>query len=83
VKEYKHNQNIRNFVKYSLIYFIVMMTFLLLTWPGVWRWDEFEMFAKYRNMTVNPWFGPVISYLYIFSMMLFPFPSGVTIVQKY
>lgn len=82
IKEYKTNENMRRWLKYSVIYFIIMMIFLLLTWPGVWRCDELNIFKFSRSLSIDYWQGFLISKIYILFLMLLPFPSGIIIIQN-
>lgn len=82
VKEYKKNENIRIFIRYSLIYFAIMMIFLLFTWPGIWRFDEFNIFRLAIVMRSLIWNGVLMDQFYIFSLMLLPFPAGIIIIQN-
>lgn len=82
INEYKKNQNIQRLIKYSSIYFVIMMVFLLLTWPGIWRCDEFMILKQAITLTDNYWQGFLISKIYIFFLMLLPFPSGIIIIQN-
>lgn len=80
--EYKSNENIRKWLKYSFLYFIIMMIFLLLTWPGIWRCDELGMCQSARSLYINYWQGFIIIKIYIIFLMLLPFPSGILIIQN-
>lgn len=71
----------RSFVKYTLIYFGINMCMLLLTWPGIWRMDEFGILNSAVLLFPVFWQSYLTSIFYIFSMMLLPFPAGVIIVQ--
>lgn len=82
IKEYKNNENIRKWLKYSFIYFAIMMFFLLLTWPGIWRCDELSIFQSARVLHIDYWQGFSISKFYILSLMLLPFPTGIIIIQN-
>lgn len=72
----------KSFVRYSLIYFCIMFCLLLLTWPGIWRMDEFGVLFEAQNIFPVFWQNYLTSVFYIFSLMLFPFPAGVIIVQN-
>lgn len=74
-KEYKTRQ-----FKYFLIYFSIMMFFLLLTWPGIWRNDDIETLLIIQELTIHSWHHLFTSIIYILSLMIIPIPSGVIII---
>lgn len=69
------------FLKYFCIYFGIMLIFLILTWPGNWRRDEFVIlhFAKTLNMFY--WQHWLTSLFYMFCLFIFPFPVSIVIIQ--
>ncbi|MRG85062.1 hypothetical protein [Salinibacillus xinjiangensis] len=78
----KRDRNTILFIKYSLIYFAIMLFFLLLTWPGVWRWDEFFVLEKATRLVVNPWQHSLTSILFMTALQIFPFPAGILLFQN-
>lgn len=71
----------RRFVRNSLIYFGINLFVLLLVWPGIWRMDEFGILNSAVSLIPVFWQNYLTSIFYVFSLMLFPFPAGVVIVQ--
>lgn len=71
----------RRFLKYTLIYFALNMVLLILTWPGIWRMDEFGILNSATLLLPVFWQNYLTSLFYVFSLMLIPVPSGVIIVQ--
>ena len=71
----------RRFVKYTLIYFALNMALLFLTWPGIWRMDEFGILNSATLLLPVFWQNYLTSLFYVFSLMLIPVPSGIIIVQ--
>lgn len=71
----------RRFVKYTLIYFVINMALLFLTWPGIWRMDEFGILNSATLLLPVFWQNYLTSLFYVFSLMLIPVPSGIIIVQ--
>lgn len=69
------------FVRYCLIYFAGNMILLFLTWPGIWRMDEFGILNSAGLLLPVFWQNYLTSLFYVFSLMLIPVPSGVIIVQ--
>lgn len=78
VREYRSgNKAVRKAVKLSGIYFLVMLVFLLLTWPGIWRVDEFGILRTAKNLHLHFWQGYLTSVYYILCLMMIPFPASV------
>lgn len=78
VREYlSGNKAVRRIVRLSGIYFLVMAVFLLLTWPGIWRIDEFSILRTARDLHIHYWQGYLTSVYYILCLMLLPFPVSV------
>ena len=71
----------KRFVRYALIYFGVNMALLCLTWPGIWRMDEFGILNSAVLLLPVFWQNYLTSLFYVFSLMLIPVPSGVIVVQ--
>lgn len=72
----------RSFVKFTCIYFVLMCTLLLLTWPGIWRMDEFGILFEAGNVFPQFWQHYLTSVFYIMALMLLPVPSGVILLQN-
>lgn len=75
------NNETRSFIKYFLIYWITMIVFLIITWPGVWRWDEFAILENIVNLDLNAWQHYITSLFYIFGFMFIPCPVGLVFTQ--
>lgn len=73
----------RVFLKSFLLYFSIMLIFLFLTWPGVWRFDEFQILSAARFLDFFYWQHWLTSLFYMFSISIFPFPAGIVIVQLF
>ncbi|MCH5279958.1 MAG: glycosyltransferase [Lachnospiraceae bacterium] len=71
----------RRFVRYTLLYFALHCVLLTLTWPGIWRMDEFGILNSAVLLLPVFWQNYLTSLFYVFSLMLFPVPSGVILVQ--
>lgn len=75
------NEKTVDMLKIFLIYFGINITLLILTWPGIWRWDEFRILGLTSIGMLEFWQHYLTSILYMLSFMLIPIPSGVIIVQ--
>lgn len=71
----------KRFVRYTLIYFGANMVLLCLTWPGIWRMDEFGILNSAVLLLPVFWQNYLTSLFYVFSLMLIPVPAGVIVVQ--
>lgn len=75
------DEHIHRYFKNFCIYFIPMMIFLFLTWPGVWRSDEFSILQGVRNLQLTYWQHWLTDVYYIFSLCIIGFPVGIIIIQ--
>jgi len=62
-------------------YMFFMLVLLLLTWPGIWRMDEFGLLSSSVQLFPHFWQNYITSVFYVLALMLLPFPAGVVIVQ--
>lgn len=78
IHEYRTGNNkIRHQVRFFAVYFLIMMVFLLLTWPGIWRIDEFSILRTAGELKLHYWQGYLTSVYYIICLMMLPFPVSV------
>lgn len=71
----------RRFRRFALFYLTVMLALLLLTWPGIWRMDEFGLLTSSVQLFPHWWQNYITSVWYIYALMLLPFPAGVIVTQ--
>lgn len=71
----------RCFLRNTLLYFGLNLLLLFLTWPGIWRMDEFGILNSAVKLLPVFWQNYLTSLFYVFSLMLIPVPSGIIIVQ--
>ncbi|MBE5880970.1 MAG: hypothetical protein E7289_01475 [Lachnospiraceae bacterium] len=71
----------RIFLKVAGGYMLLMTVMLLLTWPGIWRMDEFGILSSSIQLFPHFWQNYITSVFYIVALMLVPFPAGVVLVQ--
>ncbi len=69
------------FIRYFFIYFLIMFVFLLLTWPGVWRADDFSTYYFARMLLFDFWQHWLMSVFDMISLSMIPFPVGIVINQ--
>lgn len=61
---------------------IINFGFLLLMWPGIWRWDDIGVLTlSVKQFEIDYWQSLLTNLLYFFSLSLLPFPSGIIIIQ--
>lgn len=72
----------RSFVRLTCMYFMLMCVLLVLTWPGIWRMDEFGILFEAENVFPVFWQHYLTSVFYILALMLLPVPSGVIFLQN-
>ena len=73
------NRAVRKIVQFSGIYLLVMLFFLLLTWPGIWRIDEFGILKTAQQLHLHFWQGYLTSVYYILCLMMIPFPAFIVL----
>jgi hypothetical protein len=78
---YKNDEFVRKQIHFTCIYLGIMLLLLLVLWPGIWRWDEFYILERAVNLKANYWQHFLTSILYIFSLMVFPSPGTIIVVQ--
>lgn len=69
------------FIKHFSFYFVIMLLFLVLVWPGVWRSDETALLTTDLTLKFHGWHHWLTDAFYIFSLCIFAFPTGIIIVQ--
>ncbi|MCR5282015.1 MAG: hypothetical protein K6E18_01485 [Lachnospiraceae bacterium] len=70
------------FRRIAIGYFILNVLFLILTWPGIWRMDEFGILSSATHLYPNFWQNYLTSVFYIYALMLIPVPAGVILCQQ-
>lgn len=81
INKYKHDSFYKKWLKYSIIYLIIMIVFLLCLWPGHWVWDDFSLFSDAINSRFSLWHSYITMIYMSFAYMLIPFQSGLIIFQ--
>lgn len=81
-EEIKHkNSDALQFTKVFIFYFSIMMFFLLLTWPGVWRSDDANILSVIVNLKFCYWHHWLTDAFYIISLSIIAVPVGIVIIQ--
>ena len=66
----------------SLIYFLVIFVLLLLTWPGMWSWDDIYIASNAKYFSLTPWQHFYSGIFHILCLKTLPFISGIIIIQS-
>lgn len=64
-------------------YFILNIIILLLTWPGLIRFDDLLCFSCIREYTFYVWQHFITALYYLLCMKTLPFATGLIIIQVY
>lgn len=75
------DSNAKIFLKYSCIYFAINFIFLLLTWPGMWRCDEFNIYSNSSHLYYFHWQHWLTSLFYMVSLSIIPNSVGIVLIQ--
>lgn len=67
--------------KFTLIYGGVVFVFLVLLWPGVWRWDDLIILKVVAQGGLYGWQHWLSSFFDLLCLQLIPIPGGIVIVQ--
>ena len=81
IRVLQKDENAVFFAKVFFVYFILLITVLLLIWPGIWRWDEFWMIDGSKWFYVAAAQNFLMSFFYICCLSILPFPAGIIIIQ--
>lgn len=71
----------REYVRFVGIYFIFMVLLLFLTYPGIWRMDEFGILFTAGEAFFEFWQNYLTSLFYIVALMICPLPANVVLLQ--
>lgn len=75
------DQTFFSYFKYFLGYFAFMGIFWILTWPGIFKGDEFYVLQGAKNFTLSGGQSGLTSIFYIVSLLFFPSMAAITFVQ--
>lgn len=77
----KKNQVFLSYFKYFILYFAIMGVFLLLTWPGIFKGDEFYVLRAALSFQLSPAQSGLTSLFYICCLLFFPSMAAITGIQ--
>lgn len=67
--------------RFVLLYFALLFVLLLLTYPGIWRMDEFGLLFTAQEAFFDFWQNYLTSLFYIVALMICPLPANVILLQ--
>ena len=75
------NTKFYSFLKYFIPYGLIMGVFLLLTWPGIFKGDEFYVLRAALSFQLSPAQSGLTSLFYICCLLFFPSMATITLIQ--
>lgn len=72
----------KKFILHFFIYLSIMLFFLILVWPGIWRSDEPNLLMTDVNLMFNRWHHWLTDAYFIWALCILGFPTGIIIVQN-
>ena len=77
----RHIPKVKNEILISVIYFVILISLLLLTWPGTWSWDDIRILIHAEIYDFTPWQHFFSGLFQVLCLQTIPIPSGVIIIQ--
>lgn len=77
----QRNQIFLSYLKYFLVYFLLLCSLLLLVWPGIFKGDEFYVLKSALSFQLSPAQTGITSCFYIICLLFFPNPAVITFMQ--
>lgn len=77
----QRNQTFLSYLKYFLVYFLLLGSLFLLVWPGIFKGDEFYVLKSALNFQLSPAQTGITSCFYIVCLLFFPNPAVITFIQ--
>ena len=75
------NETFLSYFKYFCIYGFIMGIFFLITWPGIFKGDEFYVIKSALSFTLSPAQSGITSIFYIVALLIFPSMATITFLQ--
>ena len=64
------------------VFFAIMMLIILLTWPGMWSWDDINTVNLCQRYELNAWQHFFTGVFQILCLQTLPFVAGIPIIQS-
>lgn len=78
---FKKDKVFLSYFKYFCVYGVIMGIFFLLTWPGIFKGDEFYVIKSALSMGLSPAQTGLTSFFYIACLIIFPSMATITAIQ--
>lgn len=78
---FQRNQVFLSYLKYFLVYFLILGILFLLVWPGIFKGDEFYVLRSALSFQLSPAQTGLTSCFYIICLLFFPNPATITFMQ--
>ena len=75
------NKKLMIYFESFLFFFIFYSIIFVLIYPGNWMWNDLDILTAATELGLSGWQHILTSIFYIFSLMVFPLPISVVIVQ--
>ena len=69
-------------LSYFTIYFIILMSFMAVIWPGTWFWDDLITLQAISGYHLDVWHHVLTGIYQAVLLQLLPFPAGLIILQN-
>ena len=77
----KKNKTFLSYFRFFIGYFLFMGVFWLLTWPGIFKGDEFYVIRAALSFTMSGAQSGVTSLFYMVALLFFPSMASITFIQ--
>lgn len=77
----RHTSKGKKQIIVTIAYFLILITLLLLTWPGMWSTDDTGMLRAAKEYKLSAWQHFFSGLFYVLCLQTIPFASGVLIIQ--
>lgn len=77
----RRNRKFLSYFKYFCVYGLVMGILFLMTWPGIFKGDEFYVIKSALTLDLSPAQTGLTSFFYIVCLMVFPSMATITALQ--
>lgn len=77
----KKNKTFLSYFRFFIGYFLFMGVFWLLTWPGIFKGDEFYVIRAALSFTMSGAQSGITSLFYMVALLFFPSMASITFIQ--
>ena len=77
----KRNKIFLSYFRFFIGYFLFMGVFWLLTWPGIFKGDEFYVIRAALSFTMSGAQSGITSLFYMVALLFFPSMASITFIQ--